>query len=77
MLNARILYPSAFASVIIPLMPKKGNPGTTTKPLNRSLSAAKATKQDEFYTQLSGIERNWVLPTFEWVMGGRITWRDA
>jgi hypothetical protein len=27
------------------------------KPLNRSLRAAKATKQDEFYTQLSDIER--------------------
>ena len=27
------------------------------KPLNRSLSAAKATKQDEFYTQLSDIEK--------------------
>lgn len=28
-----------------------------TKPLNRSLHAAKATKQDEFYTQLSDIEK--------------------
>ncbi|MBA2525310.1 MAG: hypothetical protein H0V18_05925 [Pyrinomonadaceae bacterium] len=28
-----------------------------SKPLNRSLGAAKATKQDEFYTQLSDIER--------------------
>lgn len=28
-----------------------------SKPLNRSLHAAKATKQDEFYTQLSDIER--------------------
>jgi hypothetical protein len=27
------------------------------KPLNRSLNAAKATKQDEFYTQLSDIEK--------------------
>lgn len=27
------------------------------KPLNRSLHAAKATKQDEFYTQLSDIEK--------------------
>jgi hypothetical protein len=26
-------------------------------PLNRSLHAAKATKQDEFYTQLSDIEK--------------------
>ena len=30
---------------------------TKTKPLNRSLHAAKATKQDEFYTQLSDIEK--------------------
>jgi len=29
----------------------------TSKPLNRSLRAAKATKQDEFYTQLSDIEK--------------------
>lgn len=28
-----------------------------TKSLNRSLTAAKATKQDEFYTQLSDIEK--------------------
>ena len=28
-----------------------------TKSLNRSLRAAKATKQDEFYTQLSDIEK--------------------
>src|SRR6478735_1989921 len=28
-----------------------------SKPLNRSLGAAKATKQDEFYTQLSDIEK--------------------
>lgn len=28
-----------------------------SKPLNRSLHAAKATKQDEFYTQLSDIEK--------------------
>jgi hypothetical protein len=28
-----------------------------TAPLNRSLHAAKATKQDEFYTQLSDIEK--------------------
>jgi hypothetical protein len=28
-----------------------------SKPLNRSLRAAKATKQDEFYTQLSDIEK--------------------
>lgn len=27
------------------------------KPLNQSLSAAKASKQDEFYTQLSDIEK--------------------
>jgi len=27
------------------------------KPLNRSLHAAKAAKQDEFYTQLSDIEK--------------------
>jgi len=27
------------------------------KPLNRSLGAARATKQDEFYTQLSDIEK--------------------
>ena len=27
------------------------------KPLNRSLQAAKASKQDEFYTQLSDIEK--------------------
>lgn len=30
---------------------------TESKPLNRSLHAAKATKQDEFYTQLSDIEK--------------------
>src|ERR1051326_7585566 len=30
---------------------------TKSKPLNRSLTAAKATKQDEFYTQLSDIEK--------------------
>lgn len=30
---------------------------TKPKPLNRSLHAAKATKQDEFYTQLSDIEK--------------------
>ena len=29
-----------------------------SKPLNRSLHAAKATKQDEFYTQLSDIEKD-------------------
>jgi hypothetical protein len=29
---------------------------TGTKPLNRSFSAAKASKQAEFYTQLSEIE---------------------
>ena len=29
----------------------------TRKALNRSLHAAKATKQDEFYTQLSDIEK--------------------
>ena len=28
-----------------------------SKPLNRSLHTAKATKQDEFYTQLSDIEK--------------------
>ena len=28
-----------------------------SKPLNRSLYAARATKQDEFYTQLSDIEK--------------------
>ena len=38
-------------------MAKKGNAGKVTKPLNRSLHAAKATKQDEFYTQLSDIEK--------------------
>lgn len=38
-------------------MAKKGIAGTQTKPLNRSLHAAKATKQDEFYTQLSDIEK--------------------
>ncbi|MCC6660955.1 MAG: adenine-specific methyltransferase EcoRI family protein [Phycisphaerales bacterium] len=32
-------------------------PTAGTKPLNRSLHAAKATKQDEFYTQLSDIEK--------------------
>jgi hypothetical protein len=31
--------------------------GTASKPLNRSLEAAKASKQDEFYTQLSDIEK--------------------
>jgi hypothetical protein len=31
--------------------------GTGSTPLNRSLHAAKATKQDEFYTQLSDIEK--------------------
>ena len=30
---------------------------TLVKPMNRSLHAAKATKQDEFYTQLSDIEK--------------------
>lgn len=30
---------------------------TSSKPLNRSLHAAKTTKQDEFYTQLSDIEK--------------------
>lgn len=34
-----------------------GNEKTKHKPLNRSLHAAKATKQDEFYTQLSDIEK--------------------
>jgi hypothetical protein len=34
-----------------------GNEKTKDKPLNRSLHAAKATKQDEFYTQLSDIEK--------------------
>ena len=38
-----------FEPVILPRMTKKA--------LNRSLHAAKATKQDEFYTQLSDIER--------------------
>jgi hypothetical protein len=33
---------------------------TKGKPLNRSLHAAKATKQDEFYTQLSDIEKELV-----------------
>ncbi|HEV1995167.1 MAG TPA: adenine-specific methyltransferase EcoRI family protein, partial [Candidatus Acidoferrum sp.] len=28
-----------------------------SKPLNRSMQAAKASKQDEFYTQLSDIEK--------------------
>src|SRR5438132_13119747 len=41
---------------------KKGNvknaaTAPPNKPLNRSLHAAKATKQDEFYTQLSDIEK--------------------
>lgn len=35
-------------------MPKRS---ALHKPLNRSLGAAKATKQDEFYTQLSDIEK--------------------
>ena len=34
--------------------------GAHTKSLNRSLGAAKATKQDEFYTQLSDIEKELV-----------------
>ena len=34
-----------------------GNEKPKAKPLNRSLHAAKATKQDEFYTQLSDIEK--------------------
>lgn len=38
-------------------MPKKGTPAPTSKPLNRSLSAAKAAKQDEFYTQYIDIEK--------------------
>ncbi len=35
----------------------KGKPSATSKSLNRSLHAAKATRQDEFYTQLSDIEK--------------------
>lgn len=38
-----------------PKRPAKGAPAP--KPLNRSLHAAKATKQDEFYTQLPDIEK--------------------
>ncbi|MFZ2872939.1 MAG: adenine-specific methyltransferase EcoRI family protein [Phycisphaerales bacterium] len=36
---------------------KPPRPPSTPQPLNRSLHAAKATKQDEFYTQLSDIEK--------------------
>lgn len=36
---------------------KKAATSRRSKPLNRSLHAAKATKQDEFYTQLSDIEK--------------------
>jgi hypothetical protein len=36
---------------------RKDSRKTKDKPLNRSLHAAKATKQDEFYTQLSDIEK--------------------
>jgi len=35
----------------------KGDRNMGDKPLNRSLHAARATKQDEFYTQLSDIEK--------------------
>ena len=38
----------------------KGTAYMSRKPLNRSLHAAKATKQDEFYTQLSDIEKELV-----------------
>lgn len=38
-------------------MVMKGKPGVHSKPLNRSLHAAKATKQDEFYTQIGDIEK--------------------
>jgi hypothetical protein len=38
-------------------VPKAAVRTTIAKPLNRSLHAAKATKQDEFYTQLSDIEK--------------------
>src|SRR6476646_9353167 len=41
-------------------MPKSKNEKNASKlpkPLNRSMIAAKATKQDEFYTQLSDIEK--------------------
>jgi hypothetical protein len=39
-------------------MAKQGNAGTTqNKPLNRSLHAAKAAKQDEFYTQYIDIQK--------------------
>lgn len=38
-------------------MAKKPTGAAKPKPLNRSLHAAKATKQDEFYTQLSDIEK--------------------
>ena len=38
-------------------MAKKGSSDTQTKPLNRSLSAAKAAKQDEFYTQYVDIQK--------------------
>ncbi len=37
--------------------PAKAAPSPQSKPLNRSLHAAKATKQDEFYTQLPDIEK--------------------
>jgi hypothetical protein len=39
------------------------NNSMENKPLNRSMIAAKASKQDEFYTQLSDIEKELRRPT--------------
>ena len=37
--------------------PEKSNITIDSKPMNRSLSAAKAAKQDEFYTQYVDIQK--------------------
>jgi hypothetical protein len=43
--------------LLVTMPMKKAANNTTSKPLNRSLHAAKATKQDEFYTQRPDIEK--------------------
>jgi hypothetical protein len=45
-----------FAKLVLAYRPKKKRDNMQNKSLNRSLHAAKATKQDEFYTQLSDID---------------------
>ena len=37
-------------------MSKNGNAGVKTKPMNRNLGAARAAKQDEFYTQYVDVQ---------------------